>query len=89
MHLTRNYGTSSVKAICIVDTGSRLGHANNWRESSVKTEDGAVKGIATGNLGIGKDGQPTGEFQLGMELHAKYTIFAEGYFRKLFVTPAT
>ena len=42
MHLTRNYGTSSVKAICIVDTGSRLGHANNWRESSVKTEDGAV-----------------------------------------------
>jgi len=41
-------------------------------------EDGGVKGIATGNLGIGKDGQPTGEFQLGMELHAKYTIFAEG-----------
>ncbi len=41
-------------------------------------EDGSVKGVATGNMGVGKDGQPTGEFQLGMELHAKYTIFAEG-----------
>jgi electron-transferring-flavoprotein dehydrogenase len=40
--------------------------------------DGSVKGVATGNLGVGKDGVPTGEFQLGMELHAKYTIFAEG-----------
>ena len=41
-------------------------------------DDGSVKGIATGNLGIGKDGEPTENFQLGMELHAKYTIFAEG-----------
>jgi electron-transferring-flavoprotein dehydrogenase len=41
-------------------------------------EDGSVKGVATGNMGIGKDGEPTGSFQLGMELHAKYTIFAEG-----------
>ncbi|MFT3720622.1 electron transfer flavoprotein-ubiquinone oxidoreductase [Pseudorhodoferax sp.] len=41
-------------------------------------EDGSVKGVATGNLGIGKDGEPTDEFQLGMELHGKYTIFAEG-----------
>ena len=41
-------------------------------------EQGAVKGVATGNLGIGKDGEPTANFQLGMELHAKYTIFAEG-----------
>ncbi len=38
----------------------------------------SVKGVATGNLGIGKDGEPTANFQLGMELHAKYTIFAEG-----------
>ena len=38
----------------------------------------SVKGIATGNLGIGKDGEPTDNFQLGMELHAKYTLFAEG-----------
>jgi electron-transferring-flavoprotein dehydrogenase len=41
-------------------------------------DDGSVKGVATGNLGIGKDGEPTENFQLGMELHAKYTIFAEG-----------
>ncbi|CAM3652998.1 electron transfer flavoprotein-ubiquinone oxidoreductase [Polaromonas hydrogenivorans] len=41
-------------------------------------EDGSVKGVATGNLGIGKDGEPTGNFQLGMELHGKYTVFAEG-----------
>jgi electron-transferring-flavoprotein dehydrogenase len=41
-------------------------------------DDGSVKGVATGNLGIGKDGEPTKDFQLGMELHAKYTIFAEG-----------
>ncbi|WP_051673067.1 electron transfer flavoprotein-ubiquinone oxidoreductase [Caballeronia glathei] len=41
-------------------------------------EDGSVKGVATANMGIGKDGEPTGNFQLGMELHAKYTLFAEG-----------
>ena len=41
-------------------------------------DNGSVKGVATGNLGIGKDGQPHDGFQLGMELHAKYTIFAEG-----------
>ncbi|MBX3608051.1 MAG: electron transfer flavoprotein-ubiquinone oxidoreductase [Piscinibacter sp.] len=41
-------------------------------------DDGAVKGVATGNMGIGKDGEPTEAFQLGMELHAKYTVFAEG-----------
>jgi electron-transferring-flavoprotein dehydrogenase len=39
---------------------------------------GAVRGVATGNMGIGKDGQPTDSFQLGMELTARYTIFAEG-----------
>ncbi|MDB5896825.1 MAG: Electron-transferring-flavoprotein dehydrogenase, partial [Ramlibacter sp.] len=41
-------------------------------------ENGSVRGVATGNMGIGKDGNPTDAFQLGMELHAKYTIFAEG-----------
>uniref|UniRef100_UPI00286D6754 electron transfer flavoprotein-ubiquinone oxidoreductase n=1 Tax=Roseateles sp. TaxID=1971397 RepID=UPI00286D6754 len=41
-------------------------------------EDGSVRGIATGNLGLGKDGQPHDGFQLGMELLGKYTIFAEG-----------
>ncbi|MFZ4652562.1 MAG: electron transfer flavoprotein-ubiquinone oxidoreductase, partial [Rubrivivax sp.] len=42
------------------------------------SEDGAVRGVATGNLGIGKDGQPHDGFQLGMELLGKYTVFAEG-----------
>jgi electron-transferring-flavoprotein dehydrogenase len=41
-------------------------------------DKGAVKGVATGNMGVGKNGEPTDNFQLGMELHAKYTIFAEG-----------
>ena len=41
-------------------------------------DDGSVRGIATGNMGVGKDGVPTGDFQIGMELHAKYTLFAEG-----------
>jgi electron-transferring-flavoprotein dehydrogenase len=39
---------------------------------------GAVKGIATGDMGVGKDGTPTDGFMRGMELHAKQTIFAEG-----------
>lgn len=44
----------------------------------VYNDNGSVKGVATGNLGLGKDGEPTENFQLGMELHAKYTVFAEG-----------
>ncbi len=41
-------------------------------------DDGSVKGVATGNMGVSKEGEPTGDFQIGMELHAKYTVFAEG-----------
>ncbi|WP_431858634.1 electron transfer flavoprotein-ubiquinone oxidoreductase [Azospirillum sp.] len=41
-------------------------------------DSGAVKGVATGDMGIGKDGQPTGNYTPGVELHAKQTIFAEG-----------
>lgn len=41
-------------------------------------DHGAVAGVATGNMGVGKDGEPGSEFQLGMELRAKYTFFAEG-----------
>jgi len=41
-------------------------------------DDGSVKGVATGDMGIGKDGQQTENYQPGMELHAKYTFFAEG-----------
>src|SRR5690606_35712819 len=40
--------------------------------------DGAVMGVATGDMGIHKDSTPGPNFERGMELHAKYTIFAEG-----------
>jgi electron-transferring-flavoprotein dehydrogenase len=39
---------------------------------------GAVRGIATGNMGVGRDGRPGADFQSGMELVGKYTLFAEG-----------
>jgi electron-transferring-flavoprotein dehydrogenase len=40
--------------------------------------DGAVAGVATGDMGIGRDGKPKPSFTRGMELRAKYTLFAEG-----------
>lgn len=40
--------------------------------------DGSVKGVATNDVGIAKDGSPKDNFERGMELHAKCTIFAEG-----------
>jgi hypothetical protein len=44
----------------------------------LEDEDGRIAGIATGDMGIGKDGKPTPNFQRGMELRAPYTLFAEG-----------
>jgi electron-transferring-flavoprotein dehydrogenase len=41
-------------------------------------ESGKVYGVATGDMGIGKDGEPTANHQPGIELHATYTLFAEG-----------
>ncbi|HTS20283.1 MAG TPA: electron transfer flavoprotein-ubiquinone oxidoreductase [Casimicrobiaceae bacterium] len=41
-------------------------------------ERGAVRGVATGDQGVAKDGTHKPEYQPGMELHAKYTLFAEG-----------
>ncbi|MCL6261798.1 electron transfer flavoprotein-ubiquinone oxidoreductase [Craterilacuibacter sp. RT1T] len=40
--------------------------------------DGSVKGVATGDMGIGKDGEKTDAWQPGMELWARQTVFAEG-----------
>jgi electron-transferring-flavoprotein dehydrogenase len=40
--------------------------------------DGRVRGVATGDMGIGKDGAKTDAFQPGIELHARQTVFAEG-----------
>jgi len=41
-------------------------------------EDGSVKGIATGDMGISEAGEQKDSYMQGMELHAKYTLFAEG-----------
>jgi electron-transferring-flavoprotein dehydrogenase len=41
-------------------------------------ENGAVKGVVTGDMGVDRNGQPTDAYQPGMELHGKYTLFAEG-----------
>jgi electron-transferring-flavoprotein dehydrogenase len=41
-------------------------------------EDGTVYGVATGDMGIGRNGEKTDRYQPGIELHAKYTLFAEG-----------
>jgi electron-transferring-flavoprotein dehydrogenase len=41
-------------------------------------EDASVKGVATGDMGVAKDGSHKGDYQPGMELHGKYTLFAEG-----------
>src|SRR5690606_29946668 len=44
----------------------------------VFAEDGSVKGILTGDMGVAADGSEKSDFTPGMELHAKYTVFAEG-----------
>jgi electron-transferring-flavoprotein dehydrogenase len=41
-------------------------------------EDGSVKGVATGDMGVDREGNHKGDYQPGLELHAKYTFFAEG-----------
>ncbi len=41
-------------------------------------QDGSVKGVATGDMGVGRNGEHKPSYQPGMELHAKYTLFAEG-----------
>jgi len=40
--------------------------------------EGSVKGVATNDLGIGRDGKPKDNFERGMEFHARVTLFAEG-----------
>jgi electron-transferring-flavoprotein dehydrogenase len=41
-------------------------------------EDGSVKGVATGDMGIDREGNRKPDYQPGLELHANYTFFAEG-----------
>ncbi|KAF3924598.1 hypothetical protein AA313_de0200932 [Arthrobotrys entomopaga] len=44
----------------------------------IYNSDGSVKGVATNDLGIGRDGKPKESFERGMEFHARVTLFAEG-----------
>ena len=48
------------------------------RPKCCSTTSGAVRGVATGDMGVASDGTHKPEYQPGMELHAKYTLFAEG-----------
>src|SRR5688572_20955728 len=41
-------------------------------------EDGSVKGVATGDMGVARDGSHKPDYQPGMELHGRFTFFAEG-----------
>jgi electron-transferring-flavoprotein dehydrogenase len=41
-------------------------------------DKGGVRGVATGDVGVGRDGKPTDQYQPGIELLGKYTLFAEG-----------
>ena len=41
-------------------------------------DDGSVKGVATGDMGVARDGSHKADYMQGMEIHAKYTLFAEG-----------
>ncbi|MCJ1386849.1 hypothetical protein MMC17_009977 [Xylographa soralifera] len=43
-----------------------------------RPDDGSVKGVATNDLGVGRDGKPKASFERGMEFHARITLFAEG-----------
>ena len=49
-----------------------------YAAAEVLYDDGQVIGVATGDMGVGKDGQPTANYTPGAELHAKLTLFAEG-----------
>ncbi|WP_294391211.1 electron transfer flavoprotein-ubiquinone oxidoreductase [uncultured Sphingomonas sp.] len=42
------------------------------------SDDGSVRGVATGDMGVARDGTHRPDYQPGMELHARYTLFAEG-----------
>ena len=49
-----------------------------YAASEVLYDGDTVKGVATGDMGVGRDGQPTANYTPGAELHARYTLFAEG-----------
>ncbi len=82
--LMKNHGNYivSLGAVCkwLGEQAGELGVEiyPGFAASEVLYEDGAVAGIATGDMGVGRNGQPTENFTRGMELRAKYTLFSEG-----------
>ena len=82
--LMSNHGNfiASLGDVCrwLANTAEGLGVEiyPGFAAAEVLTENGAVVGVATGDMGIGKDGTPRDGFTRGMELRAKYTLFAEG-----------
>ena len=59
--------------------GAGRGHLPGFAAVEVLyDEQGAVRGVATGDMGVARDGSHTDHYQPGMELHARYTVFAEG-----------
>jgi electron-transferring-flavoprotein dehydrogenase len=82
MHNTGNYIISlGVFARWLAEQAQALGveiYAGFPAADILYNDDGSVKGVVTGDLGIDKHGNKTAAYQPGMELHAKQTIFAEG-----------
>lgn len=81
MHNNGNY-IISIGELCqwLAERAEELGIEvfPGFPASEILYEDGKVVGIATGDMGIGMDGEPKAGFTPGMELRAKYTVFAEG-----------
>jgi electron-transferring-flavoprotein dehydrogenase len=82
MHNKGNYVLSLGKLCQWLGEQAEAAGANvfpGFAASEVLYDDaGRVRGVATSDMGIGKDGQPKDSFQAGYELLGKYTIFAEG-----------
>lgn len=83
--LMNNHGNyiASLGALCIWlgEQAAELGvevYPGFAASEVIYDENGAVVGVATGDMGVGRDGKPTESFVRGMELRGKYTFFAEG-----------
>lgn len=81
MHNSGNYIVSMAN-VCrwLAEQAEQLGVEifPGFAAANTIIEDGVVKGIITGDMGIDEDGQPKDSYMPGMELRAKYTVFAEG-----------
>ncbi|MDP5143528.1 electron transfer flavoprotein-ubiquinone oxidoreductase [Rheinheimera baltica] len=81
MHNSGNY-IVSIANLCrwLAQQAEQLGVEifPGFAASEVLIDDNVVKGIVIGDMGLDKDRQPKDSFVPGMELHAKYTVFAEG-----------